>query len=439
MFRLITTKIVLFCIVIALLSCSQVSDEDPTLIVGEDFTNTSIRVLSIDTFSVELSTMKFDSIVTSDAERLLVGKYTDDFFGEVTTSSYFRLINLDYSLPEDAELDSVGLVLGYDSYFYNDTTIVSKINVHKLIDELESDDIEFYNTTEITYDSTPLVSIDYYPEPNRDSLYMTLPFNFGNEIFSDIIESEITNDEALFQKLEGITLRPGENDNSSIIGFTTNSEKTYLRFFYTTVGEFESEEQYYDLSISPFGFSYYNNIKNNPDGLEISNITDQEINLPSTETNNFGYLQAGVGYTTRIEFPSLKNIYNISSEGTILDATLRIKPNTLAYSDIQPISEVLAMYIVDQNNEILSQISNDGESLFAAFVEENSELNEAIYNIPINNYLDFKLNESPEADTALVLLPLDYNSTVNKILFNDFFNEDFEAELIITYAIYEQN
>ncbi|WP_299364119.1 DUF4270 family protein [Winogradskyella sp.] len=427
----------IFCIIIVVFGCSNSEDEAPTLIVGQDFTSTSVRVLSIDTFTVSLSTIKFDSIITEGNERLLLGQYNDEFFGKVTASPYFRVSSINYTIDEEAELDSIGLILGYDTYFYNDTTLTSTIEVYKLIDELEPDELNFYNTTEIAHEATPLVSFEYRPEPNRDSVYVTLPYSLGEPIFNAIKDEDILNDESLYRELEGFTLKPGQEDNSSIIGFSTRADQTYLRFFYSVPDELESDEDVYDLSINTSGTPYFNNLSSDVSGLELSSITDQEDDLPSTQTNNFGYLQSGIGYATKIEFPSLKNINELSGEGTILDATLRLKPSIQAYSDIQPISELLALYILDQNHEIAFQISNNDQFVFAAFTEENSELNEAIYNIPVTDYLDFKLNELPETEEALVLLPLDYNYSINKILFNDFFNEDFEAELIITYAIYE--
>ena len=179
------------------MACSNSADEEPTLIVGQDFTNTSVRVISIDTFTVELSTIKFDSIISSGTERLLLGKYSDQYFGEITAAPYFRVSTTNYFINEDAELDSVGLVLGYDTYFYNDTTTVSNINVHQLVDNLETDDPSFYNTSEIPYNTNPLTSFHYNPEPNRDSIYIPLPFDFGEPIFRDIVETEIENDEEI--------------------------------------------------------------------------------------------------------------------------------------------------------------------------------------------------------------------------------------------------
>ncbi|WP_045474235.1 DUF4270 family protein [Winogradskyella sp. PG-2] len=419
-------------------ACSSTEDEIPSLTVGQDFTETNIRVLSIDTFKVELSTMKFDSIPTSNLERLLVGTYEDEFLGTVTASSYLQLNASTYFIDDDAVLDSVGLVLDYEGYFYNDTTALATINVHKISQEFETDETSFYNTSELSYESDPLASLEFYPEPNRDSLYMSLPFeSFGTVLFESIKNNEITDDESLFQQLRGITLQPSSTDIGSIIGYSPVGTSTYLRFFYRIPEELEGEEQHFDLSISNFGLSYFNNITSDVSGSALNQIDNQESIISSTETNNYGYVQSGTGYATRIEFPTIKRINELGFSGTVLDAVLEIKPNNAGYSDIQPISDVLSLYLVDQNNDLTVQVANSADFVFGVLEDSNSEFNDVIYTIPVIDFVDKKLNELPETEDALIIIPPEYNSTVNKILLNDGFNTDFKARLIITYAIYE--
>ena len=418
-------------ILIVAISCSADAEEDG-LSAGEDFTNTDIRVLSIDTFSVKFSTMKFDSIITSDSNRLLIGKYNDDDMGIVNSSAYLQLSSSTYSIDNEAILDSVGLILGYDTYYYNDTTQVSTLNVHRLIDKMESDDSYFYNTTITAYETTPLVSKTFIPTPSNDSLSITLPYTFGEELFNDIRDNNITDDESFYQKLKGLTIQPGDSDNGAIIGYSTTSDNTYLRFYYTIPDELETDEYTYDISIN----SYYNKTETDVTGLPLALITDQEYNLLSTESNGISYNQGSTGYVTKIEFPSIKNIYDISTEGTILEATLYIEPNTASHSDIQPLSEELLLYTIDQNNDLASQVSNSIDVVTGTLSSEDSEFNNIVYSIPVIDFIDQKLTESPETEDALILISSDFNSTINKIIFNDSERSDYKTKLIITYAIY---
>lgn len=414
------------------ISCSTDTEYD-SLVAGEDFTGTNIRVLSIDTFSVTLSTMKFDSITTSTSGRLLIGQYNDDDMGIINTSAYVQASPSAYYLSNDAVLDSVGLILGYDTYYYNDTTQVATLNIHKLTDKMTTDDTYFYNTTETAYENTPLLSTTYVPTPSNDSLYLTLPYDFGEELFNGIRDNLITDQESLYQQLKGLTIQPGADDNGSIIGFSTDTGESYLRFYYTIPDEVETDEYTYDMTIN----TYYNHIESDVTGLPLEAITSQEDNLTSEESGNISYNQAGTGYVTRIEFPSIKDLYNIDGEGTILEATLYIEPNSESHSDIQPLSETLLLYTIDQNNDLASQVSNSVDVVTATTTDIDSEFNQVAFTVPVIDFIDQKLSESPETEDALILIPTDYNSTINKIIFNDSQRSNFNTKLVLTYAIYE--
>jgi len=416
-------------------NCS--SEEITSLSVGEDFTSTNIRVLSIDTFSVKLSTMKFDSLVTSGQERLLLGQYNDEYMGFVKASSYLRVHPTTYYMDDDAVLDSIGLILGYDQYFYNDTTQTSTISVHKLEEKLTSENGYLYNTSSFNYNTSSLGSLTFEAEPNSDSLYIALDYDFGLEIFNDIKDNLITDEESLYQKLKGFHLLPGDNDNSTILGF--GSSNVYLRFFYSIPDELEDTEYTYDFYIDSESTAYFNKIESDVSGLPLEDITFQEYNLASEASNNISYNQSGVGYITRIQFPTLKNIYDINDEGTILEATLYIEPVVTSYSDTQPVLDELSLYTVDQNNNLSSQISGSTDYVYAYLETDDSEFNNQVYTMSVLDYIDSKLTEEPEVDNALIMLPSDYNKTINKLLLNDPEASNFKTKLVITYAIYEKN
>ncbi|MDO6596625.1 DUF4270 family protein [Oceanihabitans sp. 2_MG-2023] len=424
--------ITVIAILLSIISCSS-ETEDASLLAGEDFTSTNIKVYSIDTFTVALSTIKFDSIISSANDRLLVGQYRDEEMGTINASSYFQLNTYNYYLDNDAVLDSVDLILGYDTYYYNDTTQVATLNIHKLTDKLTTEDSFFYNTTEFGYEASPLVTKEYYPTPNKDSLVVSLPYDFGASIFDGIRDNIITDAETFYQQLKGLTIHPDPNNNGSVIGFSTNSEDTYIRFYYSIPGEFESDTYSYDITLN----TYFNHIESDVSGLPLEWITDQEYNLSSSASNNISYNQAGTGYVTKIEFPTIKNIYDIGNEGTILEATLYIEPNLDSYSEIQPLSESLLLYTIDQNNDLATLISNNEIEVTATLSSDNSEFNQLVYSVPVIDFIDQKLSESPETEDALIVIPEDYNSSINKIIFNDSQKSDYQTKLIVTYAVYE--
>ena len=64
-------------------------DENPQQFkLGEEFIDSQTQLNVIDTFSVKLSTVIYDTIVTSGTENILVGNYRDDVFGKIKSNSY---------------------------------------------------------------------------------------------------------------------------------------------------------------------------------------------------------------------------------------------------------------------------------------------------------------------------------------------------------------
>ena len=73
-----------------LAACTEPIAETSDLEVGEAFSNSDVRIMVLDTFTISMRTIKFDSIITSDSERLLLGRYEDDLFGTVAASNFFE-------------------------------------------------------------------------------------------------------------------------------------------------------------------------------------------------------------------------------------------------------------------------------------------------------------------------------------------------------------
>ncbi|TEB40657.1 DUF4270 family protein, partial [Flavobacterium circumlabens] len=103
------------------------------------------KVILIDTVTVEMSTINFDSLVTSGQSRILVGNYDDPIFGKVKSDGYFQLESDSYSLPgagSDTEavnyvFDSISMILKYNNYFYGDTTKVQTFGIHRVLQKIK--------------------------------------------------------------------------------------------------------------------------------------------------------------------------------------------------------------------------------------------------------------------------------------------------------------
>jgi len=436
-------------LLISIVACSFESGEIPTLEVGQEFTDSEVRVLVLDTFELQMSTFRFDSINTSDTDRLLFGQYNDEFIGTIRAEPYMELVAADaegttstYELPDDAELDSIALILGYDRYHYNDTLQIMQINVHELLEEVVPEEDVFFNTSTLDFDSIPLTSRLFIPEPiDEDSLHITLPFEFGQEIFEAIQENDIEDNNDLREFLQGIVLRPSDDEDASIIGFSKDPEETYIRFFYSTPEALERVEETLDLVINPFPanpVSFHNlSLTNALNGLD--GLVDQEDELLSIEAGDVSYLQSGTGLATKFTFPNLKTLFDIPGTGTILGATLEIRPLEGSDNDLTPVRDTLDTAILDRNNVIIEEIRTGVGPVQGVITGQDEEFGETTYEIPIGTFLDTKLNEESDTGTSLVIFGENFNQTLNRAVLQGESSSDFRARVIITYAIYDDD
>lgn len=434
---------VLCCLILFVWACSVDNSNIPTLVIGEEFSDSNVRIIAIDTFTVAMSTFKFDSINTSSTDRLLFGSYRDPEFGQVKASPYFELSALQYEIEDEAELDSVALILGYDTYSYNDTTALSGMRVHLLQERVDPGSDEFYyNTSSLSYDLAPLTRRSFLPEPfDEDSLYVNLPYSFGLDLFTKIQDGVINNDFDLFENFNGFTLQPDDTTDGAIVGFTLNPTRTYLRLFYSTPDEVSTDEGTFDFFIdrSVVNNNAFNQIINDPIGTPLALISDQEDNLSSEDSGNQAFFQSGVGYVTRIQFPTIKTLRDIAGVGTLLSARLKVKPAETTNTDLLPISDSLDVAVVDQNNIITQALETVNGQVFGTLNDEESEFDNLIYEIPVGLYLDQKLAEQNEIDDAIIIFPRSFNKILNRGVLQDDQSSDFKAVLEVIYAIYDED
>ena len=432
--------LVIFTCLLILISCSTDAINSSDFEAGDTFTDSDIRVVQLDTMTVDFSTMKFDSIDTSQSARMLVGKYRDPVFGAVKTASYMELIPSSYYIDADAEYDSITFLLRPDNYYYNDTLQLNTIHIKQLTESLKpADGINFYNTSTIGFESEDLGTLAYYPRPlATDSLEIKLTDTLGQELFEDLQQKKITTYDEFKNYFYGISVQSGADDNGSVIGFSLTSN---MRLYYSIAGENEHVQYSTDFTIntSSSPLPFFNQISADEPNEYLKTLTDQEINLSSSETDNLSFIQSGIGIATRLEFPNIKTVFDIQGQGTLLDASLKIAPAISSYNDALALRDTLSVFIVDQNNELTSQlISTDGSAAQAILNRDNQEFNDIYYELPLSGYLEGLLSVDQESSDALILLPSNYNSTVDRFVLNTDINIQ-GTTLELTYAIYDED
>jgi hypothetical protein len=423
-------------------SCSTDAINDSDFVAGGTFTDSNIRVVQIDTMNVETYTMKFDSIVTSQASRMLIGKYIDPVFGAVKSSSFAELLPNSYYIDSDAEYDSIAFFLKYDNYYYNDTLKNNTIHIKELSELLKpADGSEFYNTSKVGFFEEDLGSVTYTPRPlGTDSLYIKLSDSLGLDLFEQLQQKNITNTEEFKDYFHGITFQPGDDDDGSIVGF---SFATSVMRMYYTISQEESRTQYttdFAINTTSSPIPFFNQMSVVETNEYLKTLTDKEVALNSSESDNQSFIQSGIGYTTKIEFTNLKTLFDIPGRGTLLNAVLKIKPALASYNDELALRDNLSLFIVDQNNDLTDQlVGMDNTGVQATLNRDGEEFNDIYYEIPLTSYIEGLLLAERETNDAIILLPENYNSTVDRFVLigNDGTNQGIKLEL--TYAIYDED
>ncbi|UII74798.1 DUF4270 domain-containing protein [Flagellimonas sp. HMM57] len=432
---------VLGILLLVLLACSE-DNLNSDFVAGEAFTDSNIRVLLVDTLTVETSTMKFDSIITATTTRMLIGKYTDSVFGTVQSSSYAELLPSTYTIDTEAEYDSIVFYLKYDEYYYNDTLQTNGIHIKELTEQMKPEDDEnFYNSSTIAYADEDLGYIDFSPRPlQTDSIEIKLNDDFGIALFEGLQDKTLTNSDEFTEYLKGVAFIPDETNNGSVLGFLL--ESSIMRLYFSISEENDQEQYFTDFSVNTFDspLPFFNQITAENPNDYLASLTDQEINLSSSESENQSYIQSGIGIATRIQFPHIKSIYDIPGQGTILDAVLKIKPTEGAYNDELILRDNLSVYIVDQNNDLTGQLLVASTSPVVAVLNtDGQEFNDIYYEISLGSYIEELLRAERDTDEALILLPDDYNTTVDRFVLNGNTSPDYQTTLELTYAVYDEN
>ncbi|MCI0617942.1 DUF4270 domain-containing protein, partial [bacterium] len=202
--------------------------------LGEEFIESQTDLTVIDTFSVSLSTVILDSVITSGTGNLLIGSYRDNTFGKITSHSYFQIgVPASFDAENDDVYDSLNLFISYNKYSFGDTTKSQRISVHQLTENIElGNNSAITSKTSFSYNPIPIGSIIYTPKPNgaADTLAIRISDGIGFDLFTKLKDgSEILADnERFINYFHGLVLAADEAYEGSTIGFNANDVKLVL-------------------------------------------------------------------------------------------------------------------------------------------------------------------------------------------------------------------
>jgi hypothetical protein len=445
-----------FALALLLYSC-QYTDSDFKYNVGNDFVEDPVKVIMIDTLTVNTYTTAVDSIYSSRNTRFMVGRVENG--GVVTTcESYFRFDPVEeQGLHPTSEFESASMILNLDGYTFGDTAKICKFEIYRLTEDIKVDEeTEYiYNNTQFAHETKPLASFTVdLTDDKLDSLVVELPYDFGKKLFDLAYNSDtILTDADLFKaEYKGFLIKPSDENISCVVGFiadpdTISSPKIRIKYHDNSVEDnlsFDYQIEKYETltssntsdNVNYYGSNYF---VNDYGKFTSTGFPTGEGKLPSTETGNVTFLQGGFNLRTRIELPTIDRLYYLGI-GSVIKAELYFEPVKGTYKKKSDLPSTLEMYLVDSKNRSFGQMGLVGTSDMAyAVLHYNEEFkNETYYSFDITKFVvDEYLDKGDPVYSLLMSLPQSgINGNVDQLIIGDQHHPTNKLKLKVYLATY---
>lgn len=385
-------------VVVVVVSCNEEASE----IGSAFFEGGSLNVTEVDTITLKVSTIMFDSLATNDATRFLVGQHTDDELGVLSSASFFQA-GVAYPFSLDKKFTSftrAELRLVHDGYSYYDTLTPITFRVHRITEQLEhpADDGYVYNTSDFDYDPTPMGTITYKPRPNSgDTVRIPLSDTFGSDILR-LAQSgavEVSSAGNFLGYFLGFALIP--SGEGPVVGFSTTAE---ARIYYMDKAQTPGVERYLEIAIGEY--LHYNKTSSDRTGTVLNGITTRRDSYSSRLTGGQSYVQSGSGLAVRIAMPYLRNMLIENPGLTVLNAVLTLTPTRENDGRNVKLPAQLNMTSVNYRNDLLETFSE------TAMLNEDYYLGrDTRYQVDVTYFIKTQLLRQELNENALVLTTVD--------------------------------
>ncbi|MBL7965852.1 MAG: DUF4270 family protein [Prolixibacteraceae bacterium] len=421
-----TSRIFILLLFIVLTSCTISEIED--FVVGDNFINDRTGIVMIDTLTLQTSILKFDSITSNSAGRLLLGSNYNTFSGYKKSDAYFEMI-FDGSVSyTDFVVDSVCLVMNYDAYSAGDTMPTQTFTIYELSERMALDENDYlYTTSYFDHFTKPLGAIQLNPEPNSTKeINMRLSDQFGERLANLIREENDTlfSSDLFKDFFNGICIHSQENAKGAVFGIqvtasdetestdsdsgttnaTTSSVPEIRLYYHLKVNPSDLSGLYYKFSFDSDGI-YYNQVTANAAGTPMEGLSGESKERNSKLTNNQLFAQSGIQVFSKINLPHIDNLLWMGKNSAFIGATLRLFPVRGTYSSSASLPDSLYVFTVDKKNNITSQLTKPGTetNAFALLTIEKDVEETIYYEVDISSFIDAELKEELETVNSLLI------------------------------------
>ena len=384
-----------------------------------------------------------DSITTSGKELLLAGIYNDPRLGKIISKSYFQ-VSFPRTTPQKHEIfDSISLIITYNGYSHGDTAQLVKLTINRLSEKLQlKEQTSFYNTSHLDYDQTSLGELVFYPRPSsKEKIAIGLNKEFGQEIFDYLKQSQDDEfkDDEFNNFFKGLVLVPDEMTGNSIIGYMVSDTSLLVKIYSHTVdNELENKEIILPLKNKNLQFNQIScDWSNNP----VFANHRQKNEIPTSETGNVSFINAGLGMFTKISFPSMSRLIEFEN-CALVRAVLYIKP-ALGTNVELPDDANFAIYQTGKNNGLnILLIKSDGTAVQPVLKTDELYNEETWYSFDITDHMIAEFSDGyidPGKALAVNFSSSFLANSLDQLLVGGTANKIIEPRLELLFLFYDLN
>jgi hypothetical protein len=428
-----------------------------------------------DTTKLITSTVLLDSFPTSNASTLLLGKYTDEFFGSIEAQPFmeFQMQSSKWEPSLTAKLDSMKLFLKYAGYYYGDTSVAQSFEVYRMsedfvsyrVDEFLQQEFKYptydflryflfaypnqYNTTTFSTEPSPIGSFTIKPRPNSVDLkdeHFEIALKLDNTLAEKML-MEAKNTGGAFssqsrfsQYFNGLTIK-NVSGSGAVFGLQADSVVGGSKYSRAKIKLYYKEGVNRKIFTFPIylGLNNFNHITADRSGTPLENLESTNREIPSSLTDGQTFIQSGTGIFTKVRFPHLKSILNLPGFLKLNSAKLVLVPAEKTYSAKNFLPASLVLFEGDSRNipYRLLPADYDSRNYQKASVQISPIDNHIVgYTFSVTQYVQSLLDAQTDTRNLAMFLSMpddQWNGTVNRAVINTSELSNYRLRLEIYY------
>ncbi len=443
-------------LVSVLATCFLAGCDKPNINFGTTFVNNNnTNIIVVDTFTATLSTVALDSFPTAGTGTMLIGRYNDPYFGNITSRSFLQMgIPAIPGLTYQSAFDSLSLIMRVNKNYFGDTNLVQRYYVSQLdttinLPKQPTVQTTFYNNSSIPFNPVPLGFSDVVIKPTaaitsqaaKDSVKIRLPDALGLQLLDLMFRRSdtVTNLISFRNFFKGLCIYPDTTKPGVIYSFR---DSLIIRLYYHQPGA-PAVYLHIDFPINN-GALQFNQVTIDRSTTPLSilpQIQAARVNptipaeVPSTLTNHAAFVQSMTGLEVKVMFPTLFTLSQFPDYIGLLRAVLVLKPLTGTYSPSLPLPPQLIASQTNQNNVLGPPLTFGGSAENGNLVTDYVTGQNTAYTYDVTTYLTQQITIPGINQNGLMLnIPSPANNTAfNRVVLGDKTNKVYNVTLTIYY------